>query len=233
MLTRLAYSTYRDEAYRSIRAAIMRSEFAPGEALSVEELSERLGVSPTPVREALMRLSAEGLVERTPNKTALVATPAAEDVRQAYELRRLLEPLAGRLAARAARSDPALAAEFTHMRDEAVAVRSMLAVGSVVSAEECERCQDIGLRLHDLMKEALGDTLLAKTLALVGHYGLRRSSLVTGSPNTHRISDLRAVNDEHVEIISAIEVGDEARTESAVAAHLSKAAMRALEHVSG
>ena len=82
-----------------LRALILTGEYGPEERLIEEQLAERLGVSRTPVRQALTMLEAEGLVEITPNRGATVCSFSIEDVRDIYDLRAVLEGHAARLAA--------------------------------------------------------------------------------------------------------------------------------------
>jgi DNA-binding GntR family transcriptional regulator len=82
-----------------IRAAIMDGRLEPGRRLKEEELARELGISRTPVREALLFLQAEGLVESTPNRGATVRAYAPEEIEDMYELRALLEGHAARRAA--------------------------------------------------------------------------------------------------------------------------------------
>jgi DNA-binding GntR family transcriptional regulator len=80
-----------EEAQATLRAAILSGEIAPGARLGEVELAEQLGVSRTPVREALRRLAADGLVEVLPNRGARVAQWTPADLDEIYELRALLE----------------------------------------------------------------------------------------------------------------------------------------------
>lgn len=81
-----------------IRHAIVEGILQPGEVISVRELARRIHVSPTPIREALMLLSAVGLVEFGPTRVQIAAA-SAPAVREAFELREALEGMAARLAA--------------------------------------------------------------------------------------------------------------------------------------
>ncbi|MBX5442603.1 MAG: GntR family transcriptional regulator [Solirubrobacteraceae bacterium] len=87
------------QAYERIRALILNGEVAPGTRLGQVELAERLGISRTPVREALRRLTGEGLVEFQDNRGFRVAELHLDDVLNRLEVRLLLEPGAARLAA--------------------------------------------------------------------------------------------------------------------------------------
>lgn len=108
MLEQVTTETLQEKAYEAIKDSIMRNDFLPGQPLSVDELARDLGVSPTPVREALTRLSGDGLVERARNKIACVAEITEDDVHQTYEVRKLLEPYATSLVAKKLKSDSAL-----------------------------------------------------------------------------------------------------------------------------
>ena len=82
-----------------IRQAIVEGRVLPGERLKEEELAQQLGISRTPVREALLILQTEGLVEASPNRGATVRSYELPDLEDMYELRALLE---GNAALRAA-----------------------------------------------------------------------------------------------------------------------------------
>jgi len=75
----------------TLREEILRGAVAPGQALRQEELAERFGVSRLPVRDALLRLEAQGLVHVYPNRGAFVISLSADEVREIYDLRILLE----------------------------------------------------------------------------------------------------------------------------------------------
>jgi GntR family transcriptional regulator, carbon starvation induced regulator len=80
-----------DHTYRQLRAAIVRCEFEPGERLRVEDLTNRFGVSNSPIREALNRLSEQGLVRSIENRGFRVAALTAEGVADLVRVRQLVE----------------------------------------------------------------------------------------------------------------------------------------------
>jgi len=88
-----------DWVYEELKGAIVDLRLAPGEPLREATLAERLGVSKTPIREALTRLEQEGLVETTSFKGAVVTRYSRQDLLEIYELRELLENAAVRAAA--------------------------------------------------------------------------------------------------------------------------------------
>src|SRR4249920_728819 len=98
-----------DHVYASLRERILAGDLPRGTRLRQAALAEELGVSRTPLREALRRLSTEGLVEFSPNRGATVSELDFGDMRHAWSARVALEPGAARLAAQR-RHAPAIAA---------------------------------------------------------------------------------------------------------------------------
>lgn len=109
-----------DRAYRELRSRILSGALPPGAKLRAEELAPSLSMSPTPVREALQRLVADGLVEYTPQKGAQVASVSLTEMFAVYQLRMTLEPAALLLSMR--RADAAWA---LGVRDSYKALASM------------------------------------------------------------------------------------------------------------
>ena len=91
--------TKKDLMVEMLREAILSGALAPGERLLQEELAERFEVSPTPVREAIQQLIAEGVLSHSPYKGVQVAEAEVEAVQEIYLIRAVLEGLATRLAA--------------------------------------------------------------------------------------------------------------------------------------
>jgi DNA-binding GntR family transcriptional regulator len=90
--------TKTEAAFRAVRMAIEDGRFAPGERLRVSAIVEALGMSPTPIREALRLLQAEGLVKHHPHRGMVVAEFSTSTMEEIHRLRVLLEPLAAELA---------------------------------------------------------------------------------------------------------------------------------------
>ena len=91
-------STAEEQAYEGVIRLILEGRIPLGFPLVEQQVAEELGLSRTPVRNALRRLAAEGLVTVTPNQGAMVAVPTPKDIRDAYLTREALESLAARLA---------------------------------------------------------------------------------------------------------------------------------------
>src|SRR4051812_41671740 len=108
-----------------LEEAILEGELKPGERLRAEALAQRFGTSRTPIREALLQLEAQGLVEVEPNRGAVVKSFDAADLRDLYEVRALLEPAA---AARAAtRITATQITELEHLCDDHAPVEEQIA----------------------------------------------------------------------------------------------------------
>jgi len=88
----------RDEVYLSIKEAILTGEMAPGERLSIGNLLRETGFSPTPIREALLKLEQEGFVSRLPKGGFIVSRFTKKDIDQIFDIRSLLESYAAILA---------------------------------------------------------------------------------------------------------------------------------------
>ena len=94
------YLPLRDVVFNTLRQAILRGEMEPGERLMEIQLADKLGVSRTPIREAIRKLELEGLVIMIPRKGAEVAHITEKDMRDVLEVRAALEELAATLACR-------------------------------------------------------------------------------------------------------------------------------------
>jgi DNA-binding GntR family transcriptional regulator len=100
-----AHATKADAAYVTLRTAILDGRLYPGERVTLAGLASKLGMSPMPIRDALKRLSAEGLVILTPHTDTVIAPFDIVDVQQIFVLRANLESLATRLAAKSVTPD--------------------------------------------------------------------------------------------------------------------------------
>lgn len=110
------YLPLRDVVFNTLRQAILKGELAPGERLMEIQLAERLGVSRTPIREAIRKLELEGLVLMIPRKGAEVAKISEKSLRDVLEVRRSLEELAIELACK--RMTPADIDELEKKQEE-------------------------------------------------------------------------------------------------------------------
>jgi DNA-binding GntR family transcriptional regulator len=184
-----------DEVYDRLRSAIVAGHFAPGERFVERTLERRLGVSRTPIREAIKRLEQEGLVVCPPHRGCFVRSPTFDDARQVYELRRVAEGLSGALAAKRATDS------------ELAKIRTVVRLGRT-ALEKGDR-ESMLLRndeFHQLQARAAGNVFLEQQLRLLWAYMdlLRgRSWIATDrAPDTQR---------EHEAIVEALARRDAAR----------------------
>src|SRR3712207_8503193 len=100
-----AFATKSDLAYTRVRSLILSGELGPGQVLPQAALARTIGISTTPLREALRRLKQDGLVELDAHRDARVRPLDADEARDLLELRGSLDPLAASLAAQRRRSE--------------------------------------------------------------------------------------------------------------------------------
>jgi len=228
MLGQVNTETLQEKAYRAIRDSIMRNDLVPGQPLSIDELARDLGVSPTPVREALARLISDGLVERTPNKTACVTKIAEEDVHQSYEVRRLIEPYMTGVAARKTSTTPDLRERLIELQEKTKRIKPTLKSGSIMpSLRDAQRSS--GLEFNAIVFDALEHELLKRVFSLISDHSLRIRLSTESSSLASNEKSVTAMIDEHLAIFDALLAGDERRAEQAVKDHLNKAEMRTVE----
>jgi DNA-binding GntR family transcriptional regulator len=195
-----------DEVYSAIFARIMALEIAPGERISVDALARQLGVSQTPIREALTRLEAEGLVSKT-HLVGYSAAPqlSAAQFRDLYELRLLLEPFA---AGRAAEIMPDAAVE---QLEGLCAEMSELAGDEGASAYA--QFAQLDMALHDQIAASTGNRLVVEALGRL-HTQVHLFRLAF---NARVTAEALA---EHGQIIAAIRVRDGAAAQAAMMVHI-------------
>lgn len=227
MVERISRETLQEKVYESIKDSILKNELMPGDVLSIDSLAEDLGVSPTPVREALAKLSAQGLVRNARNKKARVAPVAKEDVLQIYEVRKLLEPYASRLVAEQVEEKPNLEERLKDLRKQALEVQENGKSGSLHS-EQYDHYVEIDLQLARVIEETLGETLLNKILCQVENHSLRIRSFTEATTDESFPGVVLANNQEHLEIIKAMLRSDPEGTERAVQNHLDNTQNRTL-----
>ena len=148
------YLPLRDVVFNTLRQAIITGEFAPGERLMEIALANRLGVSRTPVREAIRKLELEGLVVMIPRKGAEVARITEKDLRDVLEVRCSLEELAAELAAE--RMDE----EGQEKLDQA-----LVEFESAIESGDNAAIADSDMEFHDIIFDATGNPRLIQIIS--------------------------------------------------------------------
>ncbi|MFC5523290.1 GntR family transcriptional regulator [Polaromonas jejuensis] len=203
-------------AQLQLREMILAGELAGGTRIAELAIVEKLGVSRTPIRAALMRLEQEGLLESLPNGGYAVRTFSERDVSEAIELRGTLEGLSARLAAE--RGAPAVvlgeARECLGKIDQVLSRPALddEAFSSYVTLNE---------RFHALLSEMAGSGVIAKELDRVASLPFASASgFVVVQANSPSARDMLIVaQDQHRQVLDAIEQREGSRAEAIMREH--------------
>ena len=184
-------------AYEAMKERILAGGLLPGEVLSASEWAAALGISRTPVREAIQMLAQEGLVEVFPKRSTFVARLSVRDVRESFEIRQAIEGFAARLAAK------------RRTEEHVAAMRAALTVLG-------DDSYGSGVDFHTLLVQASDNTYLEQAFASAeGRIELasRMASTVTSRHDS---------DSTHEAILAAIEAGDGDEAEAAMRRHLTE-----------
>jgi DNA-binding GntR family transcriptional regulator len=195
---------------QELRDLILGAELAPGSRLGEVELAERLGVSRTPVREALTRLAAEGLVEIAANRGARVATWTVAELEGVFDLRASLEPRLTAFAVPNAGTDDVDALDDLANR--------MIEVGSPGPRQDLDALVPLNRAFHDRLIALAAHPTLATALAAAIHPPIVRRNF-----HAYDEASLRRSLGHHLEIVAAVRAGDPAWAQAVMTAHLSNA----------
>lgn len=211
----LTRTTLNREAYKALRSAILARKLPPGHKLVVRVLAEELGLSPTPIKEALAALEREGLVVAVPHRGYFVPEPNLGDIREIYSLREVLEGLAVRLAVENAQPDLAPRLEAVFSAQQQAAESGRLGIYG-----------DLDLDFHRTLWEASHNRrLLAAAESIDGQIRLliNSSAAIPG-----RLAGSRA---EHQAIVRAVEAKQPQEAEAAMRLHVRNAGQALIEHL--
>ena len=190
----------------TLREEILRGALPAGARLGEVEVADRLGVSRTPVREALSRLAAEGLVELAPNRGARVASWTVDELEGVFALRSLLEPQLTALAV-----PNAGAADLDEL--EELAAR-MVDLGD----RDLDGLVPLNRAFHGRLAELAAAPALATALA-----GAVHSPLVARNFHAYDAASLRRSLAHHGEIVAALRAGDPEWARAVMTAHIHNA----------
>lgn len=193
-----------DKAYSVLRNAIVCNDLKPGSPLSEGSLSERLGISRTPIREALKRLQDDSLVRIVPRRGAFVSDISAEDIVQIYQLREAVECYAIQFVPQY--GDPA---ELDELVDEVERLPEWIKAG------EIERVNDLDIRLHHYIAHASRNELLYRLVDQMLNQVIRMRNMTPTIPGR-----LEQQANEHRQIVSALKAGNAEAAREALRNHL-------------
>jgi DNA-binding GntR family transcriptional regulator len=196
-----------DRVYTRLRADILGGVHQPGARIGEAELAEATGSSRTPVREALRRLEAEGLVEILPHRGARVPGWTPDDLEEIYDLRMLLEGATARRAAtRIEPKDTDRMAELCDLIERAA---------EPGDGQDLDRVAELNAGLHGIVRAAAASGRLVTMLNSVTQLPLVMRTFYQYSPD-----DLDRSFAHHRELVAALRAGDGTGAESVTRAHV-------------
>ena len=213
--------TKNDYAYSQVRFRILTGELPPGAVISQARLARELGVSTTPLREAIRRLAAEGMILLEAHRDARVTTVSAQEARHLHEVRGSVDPLAAGLAAESRTEE--------QLEQMGHALRRMTPLRDGTSMDSLLAHRDFHRSVYRASDNAVLVDILEQLWDKSDRYrliGLRASD---DSPD-----DSARIRAEHEEILAAVEAGDAERARQVMRLHvrqsLGRQAITALEH---
>jgi DNA-binding GntR family transcriptional regulator len=193
------------DVYWQLLEEIRAGHLAPGARLTETELASRLSVSRTPVREAIRRLEADGLVTHEPRVGAMVRRLDYTEVMELYEMRSVLEGAAAKMAARSA---------------SAVEIEELSAINEDLAqaTDDPVRSAALNQRFHLALMDAARNRYLVRSVQ-----GVHRNLLILGPTTLEEAGRAKAAVAEHSEILDAIAARDGASAEAAMRRHMDAA----------
>jgi DNA-binding GntR family transcriptional regulator len=198
-------------AYRRLKASILSNELTPGQRLKEESLASQLGVSPTPLRQALSRLEQEELIHTIPHQGRFVAEITLKSVKDVYQVRRELEGLAIQL------STPALLQE--DLEELEVLFRQTEAQ---IELGNYDLCFESDARLHELVVRHVQNQWLVWMLDVLHDHARRVRAFLAPMPVSAVLQSFR----EHRAILEALKDRDPAKARALMEEHLKHASER-------
>ncbi|MGC9259475.1 MAG: GntR family transcriptional regulator [Phycisphaerae bacterium] len=208
-------STYRnscDYVFDALRLTILAGRVAAGAALRQEDLARQLGTSRMPVREALLRLIGEGLVEAIPHRGVFVAALSMTEIEDIYDMRAVLEPLAVKLA-------------VPHLDN----VRRRSIRFALEEADDASQPATFGrnnTQLHMALHAACGRRRLLRTIETLLEASDRYQRVASRDP-----TNLAVITKEHHALVRAAMAGNAHTAATVMAKHIHNAGRRLIDYL--
>jgi len=197
-------------AYRALKDRLLEREFEAGHRLKETALASELGVSRTPLRQALHRLVAEGWLEQSPRQGVRVREWTEQDIYDIFDIRLLLEPHAAAMAARR-RSD----AQLEQLREAAHVMQRCL---DETDEHRVARRSVANAQFHETIQQAAGNARLSGILTDIVQF-----AMVARTYQAFRDADERRSCAHHYEMVDAIAARDADWARAVMAAHITAA----------
>jgi len=201
-------STLAEQAYEELQEKIVSGKLPAGQRLLADELADQLAISPTPIKEALVRLAEHGFIDAESRRASVVGRYSAADIREIYDARLLIEGHALEVGMRAGRATPAFVAGLEAIVDRQIAELSRQTGEGLAEAIRLDR------EFHGHLANMGENRLLANWHGIV--------LLQTQTIRNYSLSRyaLERVRREHGEIVAAIRKGDPDIAIAALRSHL-------------
>ena len=208
-----AYKPLREIVSDALRQAIRDGVLPPGERLMEIPLAEELGVSRTPIREAIRILEQEGLVVMIPRRGTYVADMSLKDVTEVFELRSILEELAAELAAE----------RITNEEIEALE-QHLVEIGNYMNEKNLDKVVQADILFHEILYKASRNDRLVEMI-----HNLREQTLRFRTLSMSQTGRLAKTWDEHRQLVEAISDRDVERARQIARIHMEESEKTLLE----
>lgn len=210
-----SYKPLRELVCENLRDAINKGVLSPGERLMEIQIAEEMGVSRTPVREAIRKLELEGFVVMIPRKGTYVANISIKDINEVYEIRTALDILAGGLAAERINDE-----EIEEMR------QLLVLTEKYIEEKNLNKIIEIDSKFHDVLYTASRNERLVNIIN-----NLREQITSIRGQSMNYPGRLADTLNEHREIVESIATRDIDRAQEAVRVHLENAEQTLLQAI--
>ena len=197
----------RDEVFTSLRSAILKGHFKPGERLVEKELAQQMDISRTPIREAIRKLELEGLVDYAPRKGVVVVGVSSEDALEIYTICAVLEGLAARLAAHNRSVE-----ELSNLK------KLLFGMEECIKKDNIDKLYTLHSRFHNSIAKVSKSPRLYQMIISLRDYVENFTEISYYLPGR-----LQYGWEEHREIVDAIDKGNDDMAEHAARNHLIQA----------
>jgi len=202
-----SYKPLRELVFEAIRQAIIDGTLEPGQRLMEAQLAEELGVSRTPVREAIRKLELGNFVVMIPRRGAYVADISLKDVAEVFEIRGALEALAAELAAERATDE-----ELEQLE------RLLVEIGKSIEKRDVQAVVEFDTQFHDLLYRASRNERLGQLLSQLREHIQRFRTETLSNP-----ARMKVALEEHRQIVEALAARDGALARKLAAEHIESA----------
>ena len=210
-----SYKPLRELVFENIRQAIVKGIFAPGERLMEIQLADDLGVSRTPVREAIRKLELEGFVVMIPRRGTYVSDLSIKDINEVYEVRTALDVLAAELAAERITEE-----ELEEME------RLLVEIGEYIEIYDMDKIVEADSKFHDILYRASRNERLVGIINNLREQLTRFRSLSMSYPG--RLKDMLG---EHTRLVEALGQRNVALAKNLAGEHMANAEQTLLKNM--